>query len=137
MEEWPMYYPRCGDIGPESVHFFHQALSLDELCALLDERADHPALVGQLVHWQGQIVPVVQTGHGQLALQVDPACCHCGKHYDTYLAISGRDGSFSTLLGRSGSQFTLSDKEALLCADCIDRVSDSVAQLDDTTVLVL
>jgi hypothetical protein len=98
LEDWPMYCPTCNCEGPTSEHFFHTAMSLDELDALLDDEGTHPYLEGQIVNWYGQIVPVVRLASGEMALQVDPACAHCGKTHATYYAIRSSECFFSLLV---------------------------------------
>jgi len=94
LEEWPMSCQRCGVEGPESVHFFHHALSLQELNRLLASEETHDYLPGQLVDWYGHIVPVVRLAYGQLSLQVDLTCPVCGDRSTSCYAVAGDDGAF-------------------------------------------
>jgi len=100
-------------------------MNLHELNTLLDaiDEASSPYLIGQLVEWYGQIAPIVRLSNGELALQVDLPCTHCGQPHETYYAVRGRDGSFCQLVDVEGTY--LADMRSadernrkLLCAAC-------------------
>jgi hypothetical protein len=105
MEPWTMYCPACRRTGPESVHFFHNALSLRDLNDLFDAlSAEQLAyLDGQLADWYGQIVPIVLMPDGYPALQVDLTCTHCNHFARTVYAVAGEHGSWTTLLDADGT----------------------------------
>jgi hypothetical protein len=100
-----MYCPACGVTGPESIHFFHNTLSLRELNDLFDalSREQLAYLDGQLADWYGQIVPVVLMPDGYPALQVDLTCTHCNHFTRTAYAVAGDNGAWTTLLAADGA----------------------------------
>lgn len=105
MEPWPMYCSACHRIGPESAHFFHQALSLHELNELFKTltREQLSYLDGMLADWYGQVVPIVLLPDGSPALQVDLTCSHCNHFARTAYAIGGDHGAWTTLLDANGA----------------------------------
>src|SRR6266487_2757670 len=139
LEEWPMYCQRCGIEGPEAVHFFHNALSLDELNTLLIDEDTHDYLPGQLVNWYGQIVPVVRLAYGVLALQVDLNCPVCGDRRETCYATASDDGTFcqlSTIDEEYLADLRDADERAwaLVCAACLMGQSSITDPLRRLTV---
>ncbi len=126
LEDWPMYCPRCRRRGPQSQHFFHTSMNLHELNTLLDaiDEASSQYLIGQLVEWYGQIAPIVRLSNGELALQVDLPCAHCGQPHETYYALRGRDGSFCQLADIEGTyqaDMRSADERnrVMVCAGCM------------------
>ena len=105
MEPWTMYCPACQHTGPESVHFFHTALSLSDLNELFDTSTQEQLtyLDGQLADWYGQVVSVVLLPDGYPALQVDLSCTHCNHFVRTAYAIAGENGAWTTLLDADGT----------------------------------
>ncbi len=138
LEAWPMYCPACRHTGLESVHFFHNALSLHDLNELLTEiTGEHLVyLSGQLADWYGQIVPVVLLPNGLPALQVDLACPHCSRLSRTAYAVGGENGAWVTLVEADGMFLTdLCDADnrshALACAACAVQVVPVEAEVRD------
>jgi hypothetical protein len=124
LEPWTMYCPTCRHTGPESVHFFHTALSLRDLNDLFESLSQEQLayLDGQLADWYGQTVPVVMMPDGYPALQVDLTCTHCNHFARTAYAVAGEHGAWTTLLAASGAFLAdLCDGDArvqvLSCAD--------------------
>jgi hypothetical protein len=105
LEPWTMYCPACRCTGPESVHFFHNTLSLRDLNDLFESlsQAQLAYLDGQLADWYGQIVPVVLMPDGYPALQVDLSCTHCNHFARTAYAVAGEHGAWTTLLDADGT----------------------------------
>jgi hypothetical protein len=124
LEPWTMYCPTCRHTGPESVHFFHTALSLRDLNDLFESLSQEQLayLDGQLADWYGQTVTVVMMPDGYPALQVDLTCTHCNHFARTAYAVAGEHGAWTTLLAASGAFLAdLCDGDArvqvLSCAD--------------------
>jgi hypothetical protein len=136
LEDWPMSCQRCGVVGPESEHFFHDALNLHDLNELLAScTTEHLAyLEGQITDWYGQLVPVVLLPNGLPALQVDLACLHCERHVRTAYAVGGEYGAWVTLVDADGTFLVnLCDADervqSLACSECLEHQRQLVEAL--------
>jgi hypothetical protein len=134
MENWPMDCPVCRVSGPESEHFFHTALDLEDLNGLLasDGAAEHLCyLEGELVDWYGQVAPIVLLSNGLPALQVDLACPRCSRLHCTVYAVPGEYGAWAVLVDADGRYLTnLCEADermhTLACSGCIQVVGAEV-----------
>jgi hypothetical protein len=135
-DQYVMYCSQCEMAGFEKDHFFHTALSLDELDDILgsDNEAAIEHVVGRIANWHGEMAPVVRLESGVIALEIDLTCSQCEDTHETGYVISGcHYGAFCYVADEQGHFLADLRNQSFVCGDCAQ--SDRPKASDDENTL--